>query len=563
MKDRGLYLLLVSVHGLIRGREPELGRDPATGGQVQYVLELAKALALQDAVAQVDLLTRLVEGPGLAPDYANPEEALGPHARILRLPFGPRRYLRKELLWDHLEQLVDRYLVFARGLPRLPDLIHSHYGDAGLVALRLSSLLGIPFFHTAHSLGRCKRQRLLEAGGKAVQMEKTFHFDRRIRAEEEVLRAASKVVASTRQEVAGQYGLYAHFDPVRAVVIPPGTDLDRFGPPVSRQPEPAMAHLVDRFLASPRKPLVLCIGRPVPAKNLVGLVEAFGADAALRARANLLLVAGRHDDIRDLDEEGRRTWEELLMTLDRHDLFGSVAFPKDHRPEDIPGFYRLAAQRRGLYVNPAAAENFGLTLIEAAATGLPVVTTDSGGPRDIVANCRNGLVVPPGDPLALAEAVHGGLEDSARWSAWSRNGLRGVRGTYTWEAHVAKYLKVVQRVLRHGRKVIRQERADLDPALNPSPFLRARRPHLRPGRHAAGRPRGPGPAPGLDRRAARNPGLRRGHGPEGGERALDPAGSGHPQTRCPHRRHRHRDPLQLLPEAGPGLGEPHPEGLAA
>ena len=163
MKDKGIYILLISVHGLIRS-EPELGRDPDTGGQVLYVLELARALARHPQVAQVDLLTRLVKDPGLPADYACPEEALGPHARILRLPFGPARYIRKELLWDHLDYLVDSYLAFARSLPRLPDLIHSHYGDAGYVALRLSSLLGIPFIHSGHSLGRCKQARLLAPG---------------------------------------------------------------------------------------------------------------------------------------------------------------------------------------------------------------------------------------------------------------------------------------------------------------------------------------------------------------------------------------------------------------
>ncbi|BDU75711.1 HAD family hydrolase [Mesoterricola sediminis] len=474
MRERGVYILLISVHGLIRGEAPELGRDPDTGGQVLYVLELARALARNEAVAQVDLLTRLVEDPAVSEDYARPEEALGPHARIIRLPFGPRRYIRKERLWDHLDHLVDRYLVFARDLPRLPDLMHSHYGDAGLVAVRLSTLLDIPFLHTAHSLGRCKRERLLMAGGREAALERTFHFERRIGAEEEVLRHASGVIASTRQETAEQYGLYDRFDPRRAVVIPPGTDLARFSPPVSRRPDPAMAHLVDRFLARPRKPLVLCIGRPVPSKNLLGLVEAFGADPALREAANLLVVAGRHEDIRGMDEEGRRTWEDLLLAFDRHDLFGQVAFPKAHQPGDVPAFYRLAALRRGVYVNPSSQEGFGLTLLEAAATGLPVVTTDSGGPRDIIANCRHGLVVPPHDPAALAAGIREALADPARWSAWARNGPRRVRDAYTWEAHVDRYLKLALRLLRRLRKRARRARAGARPDGLATPFLHAR-----------------------------------------------------------------------------------------
>ena len=473
MRETGIYLLMISVHGLIRGTAPELGRDPDTGGQVLYVLELARALGRRPEVAQVDLLTRLVEDPAVGPDYARPEEELEPGSRIVRLPFGPRRYVRKELLWDHLDHLVDRYLAYARGLPRLPDLIHSHYADAGHVAMRLSSLLGIPYLHTGHSLGRIKRARLLEAGGREAALERQFHFARRIQAEEETLRHAARVVASTRQETLEQYALYTHFDLRRAVVIPPGTDTTRFAPPRERRPEPGVAAKVDRFLAHPRRPVLLSIGRPVPSKNLLGLVRAYGSDPDLRARANLVLLAGCHEDVQDLDEEGRATWQELFRTLDRLDLFGSVAFPKSHLPSEVADFYRLAVLRRGVYVNPAFAESFGLTLIEAAASGLPLVTTDSGGPRDIVANCRNGTVVPPGDEPALAAALREALADPQRWAAWSRNGLRGVRDHYTWDAHVRRYLKEAALIIRRDRKRRRRELVSASAGPDTSPFLQA------------------------------------------------------------------------------------------
>lgn len=117
MKEQGLHILMLSVHGLIRAQAPELGRDPDTGGQVLYVLELAKALAKHEGVAQVDLLTRRIEDPSVSEEYAQPEEQIAPHARILRLPFGPRRYIRKELLWDHLDGLVDAYLAYASVVP--------------------------------------------------------------------------------------------------------------------------------------------------------------------------------------------------------------------------------------------------------------------------------------------------------------------------------------------------------------------------------------------------------------------------------------------------------------
>ena len=83
-------------------------------------------------------------------------------------------------------------------------------------------------------------------------------FTGRIAAEEAILQQASLIITSTPQESAEQYGLYTNYQPERAVVIPPGTDISRFAPP-SRQipPEPEVARLIDRFLVHPRKPLIL------------------------------------------------------------------------------------------------------------------------------------------------------------------------------------------------------------------------------------------------------------------------------------------------------------------
>ena len=149
-----LYILMLSIHGLIRGHDLELGREADTGGQVLYVVELARSLARQHQIAKVDLVTRRIEDPAVSTDYAQPEESLGSEARIVRLRCGPRRYLRKESLWPYLDHMVDHALLFLREQKRLPDVIHSHYADAGYVGMQLSQLLGIPQIHTGHSLGR-------------------------------------------------------------------------------------------------------------------------------------------------------------------------------------------------------------------------------------------------------------------------------------------------------------------------------------------------------------------------------------------------------------------------
>jgi sucrose-phosphate synthase len=449
------YLLLISVHGLIRGQQPELGRDADTGGQVKYVLELAEALAARDDVGRVDLVTRRIEDPAVDAGYATDEEPLAHGARLVRIPCGPDGYIVKEQLWDHLDSFADHLLEWLRGQPRTPDLVHSHYADSGYVGTLVARQLDIPLVHTGHSLGRVKRRRLLASGVDGEAVESRFNIARRINAEEEALAVAELVVTSTQQEIEEQYVLYDGYAPEHMKVIPPGVDLARYRPPADGDIDAPLAARFDRFLRDPAKPCVLALSRLDRRKNNVTLVEAFGGSPALRERANLWLLIGTRDDPDVLDEESRLIFDEVLHAIDRHDLYGEIAYPKRLAGDEIPACYRLAAARGGVFVNPALTEPFGLTLLEAAASGLPLVSTEDGGPRDIVANCRNGELVDPLDPEAIAAALLDLLGDRARWETCAANGLAGVREHYSWNAHAASYRRAIAPLLESGRPAAR------------------------------------------------------------------------------------------------------------
>ncbi|WP_029146690.1 HAD-IIB family hydrolase [Methylophilus sp. 5] len=469
-KTEPLYVLLISVHGLIRGDGLELGVDADTGGQITYVLDLAKALAEHPHVGKVDLMTRLIEDPQVAPDYAQTEEKLSDNARIIRFPCGPKRYMRKETLWPHLDQMVDRCLHYLRQQGRLPDVIHSHYADAGYVGRQLSMLLGIPQIHTGHSLGKPKQEKLLSSGRKAANIEKQFNFERRIAEEEALIQHASMIVTSTRQEVELQYGMYAHPDPKRFRVIPPGTDTSRFSPPGRRPLSESVEQSVAKFLVNPKKPMILCICRPEVRKNIKGLIAAYGNNQDLQRRANLVLVAGSRDNIRDLEKSQATVLNDLLLDIDRYDLWGKVAIPKSHAQEDVPELYRMAAKSRGMFINAAFTEPFGLTLLEAAACGLPVIAPDDGGPRDILANCHHGLLVDTLNSEAIGEALLGALIDKPRWRKWAKSGVLNVKRHYTWAGHVNKYVKEVRSLLRKQRKNLRKQQIALHSGKSPIPL---------------------------------------------------------------------------------------------
>ena len=454
-KNKPLYIVLISVHGLIRGHDLELGRDADTGGQTKYVVELARALGEHPGVEQVVLLTRRVVDSQVSADYAEVFELLSDKASIVRIACGEDKYLRKEMLWDSLENFSDNVLAYLKSQPRMPDVLHSHYADAGYVGSRLSHQLGIPLVHTGHSLGRNKRQQLLASGIKRSEIESIYHISRRIEAEETTLGTAERVITSTQQEIEQQYGLYDFYQPERMRVISPGTDLTQFFPPQGDEKKSPMAMALKRYLKQPNKPMILALSRPDPKKNIVALIEAYGGSPALQQAANLVIVAGNRDDIQEMETVSKGVLTEILLAIDKHDLYGKLAYPKHHKPQEVAVLYRLAASSGGVFVNPALTEPFGLTLIEAAACGLPIVATEDGGPTDIIRNCQNGHLINPLDKAAMADTLLQVLADKVAWRRLARKGVEGVRRFYSWPAHVERYLSVIRPLVEKTELITR------------------------------------------------------------------------------------------------------------
>ena len=281
-------------------------------------------------------------------------------------------------------------------------------------------------------------------------------MSRRIAAEEMTLATAERVITSTRQEIREQYELYDHYQPDQMRVIPPGIDLQQFLPPQGEELEtPLYAELV-RHLKEPDKPIILALSRPDGRKNITALVEAYGQSAELQQRANLLIVAGNRDDIDDLEEGAQEVFHELLVAIDRHDIYGRVALPKHHERADVPLIYRIAAASRGIFVNPALTEPFGLTLIEAAASGLPLVATEDGGPCDIIGNCENGLLIDPLEPESIATAALQLLRDEDDWKKCHENGLQRVKVHYSWDTHADRYVKLVWPIVERAELLVRR-----------------------------------------------------------------------------------------------------------
>jgi sucrose-phosphate synthase len=312
-------------------------------------------------------------------------------------------------------------------------VIHAHFADAAEIALAARDALGIPVVYTPHSLG-------LEKASCAAS--RSAALDRRIAREARAISEADAIICSSRDEAERQLAAYDPEAQGRTHCVAPGVSL-----PDAPDGTAEAEALVGPFLREPDRPLVLAIARPVAKKNLRALIDAFAVSDVLRQRANLCIVAGLRDGPESGDAEQRAVIRGLLAGIDSNDLWGQVALPRRHAPHHVPQLYRLAARTGGVFVNPALHEPFGLTLLEAASAGLPLVATRSGGPVDILGHLDSGRLVDPQDPIALARAIAGVIAEPNAWARMSASGIEGLC-RYSWAAWAARSVEIYRAACR-------------------------------------------------------------------------------------------------------------------
>lgn len=449
-----LRIALINVHGLLKGSGLEIGRDADNGGQTKYVYELAEFLSQHEDVAHVHLFTRLIDDPILSSEYAVPVEKINEKLDIRRIPFLGKKYRPKEQLWDGLDTFVNGIVQHIKVQDIFPDWIHSHYADAGYVAAELSTVLNIPFAHTGHSLGFYKKKKLLESGQTEEELEKEFKFLARITAEERTLELSEFIITSTEQEIE-TYKVYENFELGKYHAVSPGIDTSKFVPYYFQEPDNRIqmeeaqrkywvSESISKFLTNPHKPIILALSRPDRHKNLNTLIDVYGKDKELQSIANLVIFAGIRKDIITMPESEKNVLTDLLLLMDKYDLYGKMAIPKKHDVEnEVSIIYRYAAEKRGVFVNLALHENFGLTVIESASSGLPVVVTKNGGPSEIIPTCLNGELVNPQDENQIKKALHTILTDENLWKYYSNNGAINIQKHYSWFNHVNQYIELV------------------------------------------------------------------------------------------------------------------------
>lgn len=431
-----MHLLHISLQGCLKAGGVSYGLTADTGGHIKYLLDLTESLAAADPNLQQTVVTRWFDDAHFEGAYQAFTEQLGKNVTLRRIKGGTSRYLSKEDLHRDQESF-DRALLceIAEGSLPMPDLVHAHYADAATSARRLEKRFGVPYVFSGHSLGRVKL--------KELDCLTTESLQRRIETEEDAIAGAAIVIASSRSEAEEQLGLYAQYDPVKVRIMRPGTVL----PDAPSTVRSAFESKLNRFLKDPSKPLIGAMARPVARKNLRALVEAYGRSAFLQEHANLLILAGCRMRINEMPTEEKECLLELLQLIDEYDLYGKVALPKDHDPSEVAAFYQLLAEKKGVFVNPARHEPFGLTLLEAASFGVPLVATQNGGACEIVEETGAGVVIDPFSDAqkSLREALESVLGNEAAYRAFAQKAQQS-QILYSWQAHAQRYLKMADQI---------------------------------------------------------------------------------------------------------------------
>ncbi|MHB8837006.1 MAG: glycosyltransferase family 4 protein [Candidatus Methylomirabilia bacterium] len=224
--------------------------------------------------------------------------------------------------------------------------------------------------------------------------------------------ANSRWTADLARDTVARFGAR----PIPIAAIDLGTDPGFFSP---RRDSGALRRRLDLGAA----PLLLTVARLVPHK---------GQDIALRALAKL---GGDFPDLRYLVVGEGRDRQRLQTLADELGLTNRVVFAGALSDDEIAEAYATATLYLGLsrIDSEVAAEGFGISFIEAAASGVPAVAGDSGGVRSAVRDGETGLVVPPADVAAVTAAVRLLLTDNDRRKALGAAARRAVETHYNWD----------------------------------------------------------------------------------------------------------------------------------
>jgi sucrose synthase len=486
-------VVILSPHGYF-GQSNVLGL-PDTGGQIVYILDQVRAIEqeMREHMYQrglkiepkIIVVTRLIPEAGDTTCNLPVEDIVGTEkAKILRIPFRHengdivQQWISRFKIWPYLEQFaIDAEREILTELKNRPDLIIGNYSDGNLVASLLSQRMGVTQCNIAHALEKTK---YTFAALKWKEYEQQYHFPAQFTADLIAMNTADFIITSTDQEISGnkevigQYESYSAFtlpelyrvvngvnvfDP-KFNIVSPGVDPEVYFPYYETNRRLIDLHpdietlIFDDGLAyatgsfqDKEKPIIFAMSRLDHVKNISGLVEWYGKNKQLQKLANLFLVAGFVDQSLSKDEEEIQQIKKTYQHINKYKLDGKIRWVEKQSYKNFNGeLYRYIADKKGIFVQPALFEAFGLTVIEAMTSGLPTFATQNGGPREIIEHGVSGFHIDPNHGQVASETITNFFlkcnENPDFWNEISNGGIKRVEERYTWKLYVSRLMSL-------------------------------------------------------------------------------------------------------------------------
>jgi starch synthase len=289
------------------------------------------------------------------------------------------------------------------------QLVHSHTWYANLGGHLAALLYGIPHVMTMHSLEPLRPWKAEQLGGGY----RLSSWCERVSAA-----SAAAVVAVSDGMRADIMAAYPEIPAERIRVIRNGIDTTEY------RPDPG-TDVLERHGVDPSRPYVIFVGRITRQKGVPVLLR---AASALVPEAQLILCAGQPDT-----PELAAEVTELVGGL-RASRSGVVWIPEMLPKHEVIQLLTHAA----VFACPSVYEPLGIVNLEAMACGTAVVGSRTGGIPEVVADGETGLLVPPGEPEPLAEALNALIRDPDRAAAMGQAGRKRVVAEFGWAAIAAQ-----------------------------------------------------------------------------------------------------------------------------
>jgi glycogen(starch) synthase len=305
------------------------------------------------------------------------------------------------------------------------DIYEAHAVSGSGFSKKLEKLgLKKPFIHTIHGVLADEYEQAKKNGYPSVRGRVANYFMQRLsKLEEETAKNATVVVTISNysfEKIQKYYGI----EQSKVRIVPNGVDIEKFKPMETKK--------VRQQFGLGNEPCVLFVGSLIPRKGLPFLIEA--AKKVVRAQADTkFLIVG--------DGPLRNQLYDSLKTANLSDNFRFLGNLKDNV---LPAIYNCA----DIFILPSIQEGQGIVLLEAQASGKPVVAFDIGGVNEALQNKETGLLVNQGDVDALADASLKLLTDKALREKMGSNGRKFVSENYTWDICAQKMLKVYLEALK-------------------------------------------------------------------------------------------------------------------